>query len=251
MSRLLFALALALPLALPAPAIAAIWAFGGTAGNVASVTVAVPGSATLTAEARRFDASIAPNALTNISQLTPLYGTCCALTVNRSLPGIGITGGASSPQIDTNQPDQREAMLVSANNLIRLDGLRLSFVDSDDTLQIYGVKRDGSLVSLGFGGDIFTGLGGAAAFTNTTANSGTTVLTFLDTQLAFYSKYVFTTRERGDVIYGGGLGQGYRLDQIIAEVLPEPGSWMLMITGFGFVGGMMRRQRRRQLAALA
>lgn len=246
MSRLIFVLTLALP----APATAAVWAFGGAAGNFASVTATVPGSATLVAEARRFDASLEPTALTNISQLTPFYGTCCALTVNRSLPGIGITGGASGTQIDTNQPDQREAMLISANELIRLDGLRLSYVDDNDTLQIYGVKRNGSLVSLGFGGDIFTGLGGSAAVTNTSANNGTTALTFLNTQLAFYSKYVFTTRVRGDVNYGGGFGQGYRIDNIVAEVLPEPGSWMLMITGFGLVGGMMRRDRQ-QRAALA
>lgn len=240
MLRLLFALALTLP----APATAAVWAFGGAAGNFASVSTTVPGSATLVAEARRFDASLAPDGLTNISQLTPLFGTCCALTVNRSLPGIGITGGASAPQIDTNQPGQREAMLISANELIRLDGLRLSFVDDNDTLQIYGVKRDGSLDSLGFGGDIFTGLSGGATVTNTAANNGTTTLTFLNTQLAFYSKYVFTTRERGDVIYGGGFGQGYRIDNIVAEVLPEPGSWLLMITGFGLVGAVQRRSRQ-------
>ena len=244
MSRLLLALAVALPLAVSAPATATTWAFGGTAGNFASVTSTTVDGVTITAQARRFDASLAPNGLTNLSQLLALSSTNTAMTVNRTLPGIGITGGASSPQLDTNLPAQREAMLLTANNLLSLKGVTLSFVDNDDTLQIYGVNADNSLTSLGFGGIIQTGLAGAAIAINTAPNDGTTALTFIDNQITAYSRYVFTTR-----IVGQPAGQGYRINAISAEILPEPGSWALMITGFGLVGAMMRRQRRR--AALA
>jgi hypothetical protein len=34
-----------------------------------------------------------------------------------------------------------------------------------------------------------------------------------------------------------------------AQAVPEPASWALMITGFGLIGAMTRRQRRR--AAIA
>lgn len=251
MSRVLLALATALPLALPAaPAAAVTWAFGGTGGNFASVASTSVGGVFITAEARRFNASIAPNGLTNLSQLTALSSTNTAMTVNRTTPGIGITGGASTPQIDTNQPGQREAMLLTINDSVSLKKLQLSYIDRNDTLQIYGVNNDGSLTSLGFGGDIISGLGGAATFTNTSANDGTTALTFLNTQLAYYTKYVFTTRVAGDVIYGGDLGQGYAIDSITGDILPEPGSWALMITGFGLVGAMMRRQRRAVAALI-
>jgi hypothetical protein len=248
MSRSLLALAIALPLALSAaPAAAATWAFGGSGGNFASVTSTTVGISFITAEARRFDASLAPNGLTHLSQLTALSSTNTAMTVNRSTPGIGITGGASSPQIDTNFATQREAMLLTSNAPISLRQLQLSYIDRNDTLQIYGVNRNGTLTALGFGGDIISGLGGAATFTNTSANDGTTVLTFANTQLAYFNRYVFTTREPGDIIYGGDRGQGYRIDSISGEALPEPGSWALMITGFGLIGAVMRRQRRAAL----
>lgn len=238
MSRVLLALTVALPLVVSAPATAATWAFGGTGGNFASVSTTTEG-VTVIARARRFDSSLAPNGLTSLSQLTGLSSTNTAMTINRTAPGIGITGGASSPQIDTNQPAQREAMLLSFSNSVSLKGLQLSFIDNDDTLQIYGVNADDSLTSLGFGGVIQTGLAGAATFTNTLPNGGTTVLTFLNDQISAYSRFVFTTR-----IIGQPNGQGYRIDNITATILPEPGSWALLITGFGLIGAIMRRQRR-------
>jgi hypothetical protein len=218
MTRSLLALATALSVTLPAPAAAATWAFGGTGGNVASVTATAEG-VTMVARARRFDASLAPNGLTNLSQLTGLSSSNTAMTVNQTLPGIGITGGASTPQIDTNQPAQREAMLISLSNSVSLKGLKLSYIDNDDTLQIYGVNANGSLTSLGFGGIIETGLAGAATAVNTNVNDGTTVLTFLNNQITAYNRFVFTTR-----IAGQPVGQGYRIDTITAEILPEPGS---------------------------
>lgn len=248
MKRVLFAVAaLAAPIALAAPAAAATWAFGGTAGNLASVSTTVAGEATLTAEARRY--TVLPTAITNISQLLSTSSTSTAMTINRTTPGIGVTGGASTPQIDTNNASQREAILVSADRLVRLSGLKLSYIDRNDTLQVYGVNADGSTVSLGFGGDINTGLAGAASFTNVAANDGTTTLTFANTLMTAFDRYIFTTRERGDAIYGGDLGQGYRIDAISGAAVPEPASWLMLIAGFGLVGTVLRR--RQQGVALA
>lgn len=47
---------------------------------------------------------------------------------------------------------------------------------------------------------------------------------------------------------GGGYGGGYgRFDEIHAPA-PEPGTWALMILGFGATGAMLRRARRADLA---
>jgi hypothetical protein len=242
MTRALFAVAaLAAPVALAAPAAAATWVFGGDGGNLPSVSATVSGQATLTAVARRY--TVVPTALGNVSQLLATSSTGADLAINRTAPGIGVNGGASFPQIDTNNPNQREAILISATRPVRLSGLKLSFIDANDTLQIYGVNADGTTVSLGFGGNIISGLAGAASFTNTGANAGTTNLVFVNTAMQAFDRYIFTTRERGDVIYGGDRGQGYRIDAISGAVVPEPASWLMLIAGFGLVGVMLRRRQ--------
>jgi hypothetical protein len=45
-----------------------------------------------------------------------------------------------------------------------------------------------------------------------------------------------------------------KLDRIAFDVMgfdlavPEPGTWMMLITGFGFVGAAMRRRRETETA---
>lgn len=248
MSRLMTAIGLAVALA-TAPASAATWAFGGSAGTATSfaTTVAnVPtqtGTAniTFTAVARRF--TPLPSGLTNISQLisTTTPGNV-AQRVDRTASSIGAVGGANT-QLDTNNANQYEAIYFTIDNLVRLNGVTLSFVDANDTLQIYGVdKASGALTSLGYGGRITSGLGGAASVVNTGANSGTSALTFTNTMMNYFSGYVFTTRAAGNVLTDGDLGQGYRIDAILGDALPEPSSWALMIVGFGLTGVAMRRR---------
>jgi hypothetical protein len=47
---------------------------------------------------------------------------------------------------------------------------------------------------------------------------------------------VLTTRVGGDVRFGGDLGQGYRLDALTVNIVPEQQTWALLIAGFGMVG---------------
>lgn len=238
MSRLLAAIAIALPV-LASPAAAATWTFGGANGTLASLTKTVVGEATLTVVARGFTA--APSTLTNISQLSTLR------TIDRISSSIGVVGGANT-QLDTNatsgQP--REAFIITSDRLLSLTGIKLSVVDLNDTMQLYGVGAGGALVSLGFNGTIAGGLDGLATAVNTgtiSANvGGTSALTF-DTPLSRFQQYVLTTRAGGDVLFNGDFGQGFRLDTISAAVVPEPASWALLIAGFGLVGAMQRRRR--------
>lgn len=234
MSKFLAPLALAAVAALGAsPAAAVTFILGGPTANVASVSRSAEGIG-LTITAKKF--TPAPGTLTHLSQLT---GTG---QVSVTAPGLGVNGGGSSPQIDTNTASAREALLVVSTKALAITGLKLSYVDANDTLQIYGVNADGSLVSFGYGGTIAAGLAGGAGYLNSSANSGTTRLT-LNNATQYFDRFLFTTRVGGDVKFGGDLGQGYRLDSISAAVVPEPASWALLISGFGLVGVAVRRQR--------
>jgi hypothetical protein len=173
------------------------------------------------------------------------------MQVSRTVPGIGVNGGASGPQIDTNQATRREGILLSGNAEFSILGLKLSFIDNDDTLQIYGV--DGTaLVSLGFPGVVRAGLAGpnsslsllsgqATGPAFSADNNGTQSLTLV-TPTPRFSAYFFTTRQPGNAAYLGTLGQGYRIDAITAGV-PESASWAMLSAGFGLVGAMNRRRR--------
>jgi len=217
---------------------------GGAASNAASFAYSAPGSVTLTAQARSF--SVLPSALTSLSQIAG------PLNVSRTMPGIGVDGGASGPQIDTNQASRREGILLTSNIAVSLRALKLSFIDNDDTLQVYGVNGT-QLVSLGYPGivragltgpnaglSLLTGLATGPAFASGT-NSGTQTLTLVD-PTARFTGYFFTTREPGNLNYLGSQGQGYRIDSLTMGV-PEPASWAMLIAGFGLVGAASRRRR--------
>ena len=220
----------ALSLALAAPAHAVTVLLGGPTANVASVTRS-SGNLTLQVTAHKF--AVAPNSLTSLSQLTG-SGLVSVASV-----GLGVAGGANS-QLDTNTASARESLLISSDKAFSLSGLKLTSADSNDTLQIYGVGNDGTLTSLGFDGNIRSGLAGAASFVNSAGD--TTALTFL-TETAFYKSFLFTTRVGGDVVYGGGRGQGYLIQSLTADAVPEPATWAMLITGFGLVGAAARRRR--------
>jgi hypothetical protein len=217
---------------------------GGSASNAASFAYTAPGSVNLTAQARSF--SVLPTALTTLSQIAGV------LNVSRTTPGIGVDGGASAPQLDTNQASRREGILLTSDVAVSLRALKLSFIDNDDTLQVYGVNGN-QLVSLGYPGVVRAGLTGPNAGLSLLAgqatgpayasgtNSGTQTLTLVD-PTARFTGFFFTTREPGNLSYLGTLGQGFRIDSLTLGV-PEPASWAMLIAGFGLVGAASRRRR--------
>lgn len=228
------AVLLAAGVSFPAAAATITWDFtdasrplAGT--DAASITRTVDGQ-DVTLTGRLFTGD--PGALTTLSQLA----TNATLKLTRQ--GVGVTGGGSTIQVDTNNPRAREAFIVSVTSPISISALGLSEIDVNDTIAIYGVNGDDTLTLLGFDGLIGTDLDGAATFSNG-------VLTF-NTALSPYSRFVFTTRQPGDQVFNGIAGQGYRLGSITATfdaAVPEPATWALMIGGFGIAGAAIRRQR--------
>jgi PEP-CTERM motif len=196
-----------------------------------NVTTVGQGNFTLTATSRKFN--IAPTTLTNLSD------TADVGLVVRSTRGLGILGGTND-LIDTNNPGtaanpRYEGLLISSSRAFSLHSFKLGGLDANDTMQLYGVDQSGALTSLGFGGTILGGLGGAAL---TTVINSPTSATFKIGSTALFSGYLFTTR----IVSSDSNGQGYSLAEI-AGAVPEPASWALLITGFGIAGVSLRRRR--------
>ncbi|MDO7841126.1 PEPxxWA-CTERM sorting domain-containing protein [Sphingomonas sp. CA1-15] len=61
----------------------------------------------------------------------------------------------------------------------------------------------------------------------------------------------FTLAMDGFPDYGIDMVGSYQLATGLASTAPEPATWAMMIGGFGFIGGMLRRRRREDIAALA
>lgn len=215
-----------------APASAAVYLLGtpGAATKPASVTVTpATTSNALTLTARSY--TVAPTALTATTQFT---GTT---VLARTPVGIGacVEGGSVSgecAQVDTNG-SVNEAITATFATPTRLKSVRLSVVDGDDTLRLYGVSGT-ALTLIGFGGAIATGLDAFAGSSFVGAlNGGTYVVRFAPSTPEFAS-FVFTSRNNS--------ADGYVIDSI--TTVPEPASWALMVAGFGLAGASLRRRQR-------
>jgi hypothetical protein len=250
---------LATAIAAPASAVTLVANFNDAAGTVASVTRSNI-SISVTVSGISF-ANVEPGALTSITANSPTVRNITNnIYANPTARGLGIEGGGDGAQMDTNQAGRREAFLVTGSSAFYLTGLVLNRVDPDDTLQIYGVNTNGSLVSFAYGtgtnplgnnlaadrlaGTIQGGAGGSIlnlVLTGTAAQRTTTFDTGLtDTRFA---RYLITTRVNGNTDYLGTGGQGFALSGLTATV-PEPATWGLMLVGFGMVGVAARRRSR-------
>jgi hypothetical protein len=237
--------------------------FGGTAQNAPLFSYTADG---INFSATAHSWSYVSTPLKSVSQLS-----AGVLQVRRTEPGIGVAGGASNDQIDTNLPNRREGILLTGSEAFSIHGFLLSMVDGNDSLALYGVTN-GSLEFLGYPGlitnvengpnaDLYLLAGQATGPFIDPANGGTQRLTLVSPTAA-YGAFFFTTREPGSSSYLNRLGQGYRLDGlqlsafdrglggeggggdgVIEGGVPEPASWAMLIAGFGLVGAMSRRRR--------
>lgn len=168
------------------------------------------------------------------ASLTTLPGT--ATNVQATIVG-GLGVPAGNTQIDTNTAGSLNGLLLTGTRRFSIHSVTLNNVDAGDTFQLYGVTGTG-LTNLGFGiGNDFAnsirGLASAACTTQCLIN--------FTPATELYKAYLFTTRLNGST--DGISQQGYRLTALTGA-LPEPGTWAMMIGGFGLAGASLRRQRK-------
>lgn len=256
MFRLLFAaVTIALPLAANATTVTYDLS-SGDAGYATSLTyTSGSNSATLTPYLYK----VAPASLTSTSQFVSADSSGGAPYVVRQDGGISIaTVGEQNIPSEINQIDTyggtNEILKISLVGAQQINSVSFNYVNSTDTLRIYG-NNNGStaLTYLGFGGTFYnsagsthtlgTGVSGDSA--TTTDPSGTLgdgdTFKVLFSKLPVYQNYFFTSNV--------DAGDGYRLFDLTVGSVPEAPSWAMMIVGFGAIGCSMRRRRR--VAALA
>lgn len=214
---------------------------GSNASQTSFIDSSLPGF-TLTASGV-FYANVLPNALT-------AFGTPTAANVNRINRGIGVNGGAGNGEVDTATAARREMILLTGSKYFKLDQLTLRNTDAEDTLHIYGVNTNGTLVNFAFGTGTDAVASNAARLagalrslpgvTSLSADGGTAIVNTGINQ--YFTRYLLTTRVAGEVTYLGNTGQGFTLGSLTATV-PEPATWAMLLAGFGLVGVVSRRRR--------
>lgn len=231
MSKALRMAALIVAATSAAPAAALTYMMGGSTSTPNSVSITPNGTTnTLVVSARVFFAP--PATLRNTSQF---IGTT---QLGRSSVGIGACSEGGSPGgNDCAQVDSgglfNEALQFTFSTATSLSSLRLSMVDNNDTLRLYGLGANGTLELIGFGGNIASGLGRFASSTFLGSHDGGTYdVNFAPTPL-YRTYYLTQHNDSGDGVRVNSLNAG--------PLLPEPGTWALMIIGFMSVGLRVRR----------
>lgn len=231
----------AVAVAAPAAAVTTTFALVGTTGSAVSYTYTNAGGNTLNVTAGGY--SGAPSLLTTLGQIT-FAANANTIRVRRFAAGTpsGNPGGlgafvptdGEADQVDTNGANELlRAGLTDKKSILK--SATFNFVDSDDTLRLYGVNGN-VMTLLGFAGEFAappamtggaTAVGGAG-----TGNNRAWTVTFAN--LGKYDSYIFTANN--------DAADGYRLNSVSLSV-PEPASWAMMVGGFGLLGAAARRRR--------
>ncbi|TRW14323.1 PEPxxWA-CTERM sorting domain-containing protein [Glacieibacterium frigidum] len=247
--KLLLAAAL---LGTAAPSAALTFVFAKASGGVTSSAFlnATAGGRTLQATGNRY--TVAPTALTNVSQFTgtAAVSQSSSLTVGgvgvnseQSIGGFPAGAGGNAPeQVDTDGTTNevlRIALLNPSLGSIRINSVTLSSVDPDDTFRIYTLGAGGALNVIAFGGDIAgTGVnaftGGTATYLSGSGTNQQWRITFAPFSTPSDVFYLTARKDSAD---------GYRVTSIDASIVPEPATWALLIGGFSMVGLASRRRR--------
>ncbi len=255
MSRFVTALAaaaLACAVALPASAATPVTFNLGGANKTFATGAAMTqtqGGLTISATGYSFAASPATfQSLMNGLDATTVLSSLTPKQIRREATGIGVCwpgeAGNQCNQVDADGTNELLRIVVSEG--VSLFTATFDRVDNNDTLKLYGVTLDGKLEHLGYGG-IFDGPGTTMGITG--AGGGAWLSGSGDDQVY---KVTLNTGRYKEFWFGNNndSADGYRLDSISVAAVPEPGTWALMIAGFGLTGATLRR-RRMALATAA
>lgn len=244
------------------PAAAVTFNLGGANLTTANALTYSAGGVTATVTGRGFG-TMTPNALLATSKVSTAAQLAAlpnmtAQALRRTARGLGVCSeggtGSECAQVDTNGAPNELLIVSFTGGAYRLTGASFGMVDNNDTLRIYGVRADGSVVNLGanggFGGQ-FLGTGTTTALTGgatgeRTGGSGDDQrykIDFANTQAGGFTQLWFTSRL--------DAADGYRLENLTVAAVPEPATWGMMLLGFGLVGAAARRRRGRGAAVTA
>jgi len=147
------------------------------------------------------------------------------LTVNATtgLPRVGQAFGNPAPSIFFNGGVHSITVI---GGIFRLDSYDLTAASGTTLFNVTGSLNGSNVYNASFG-----------------LNQFATFSTILTGSTALMDKVVFSFDVRGT---------SANIDNItFSGFVPEPGSWLLMIAGFGMVAGAMRYKRRRSVVAFA
>lgn len=116
----------------------------------------------------------------------------------------------------------------------------LSFAATGNQLDAFG----GPWPKTGF----IASIAGLTVNTGLLTNNSTVFQTFSNTfNVASSGTYTLTFAQSP----GGNNYRGSILDNVVLSAVPEPGTWLLMIAGFGMMGAVLRRRRQPVLRVSA
>jgi hypothetical protein len=157
--------------------------------------------------------------------------------------GSGVWTTANSVDLVASGPVYNLTCAGGIGNCVDLSGSSPGFISRSLTLAagIYQLSFDytGNQLGSQFPSASFT-----ASVGSLVANIGP--LANNSSSFASYSG-IFTTTGPTTLTFsqnaGGDPFRGSILDNVVVASVPEPATWLLMIAGFGLVGGMMRRRK--------
>ena len=230
------------------------FSFAGASATYSPVSPYIQTANGLTLTARAFGYSSSPSALESSavgSNLATLLATLTPLPVRRTTSAGGAGLGVCPPGEASNQCNQvdadgaNELLFVSLSNPNHvLKEATFSRVDFNDTLKLFGVKSNGEIEHLGFGGK-FDGAGVGTSFAGITGvqigGSGDDQRYRVNFNTARYAGFIFANNN--------DAADGYRLDSLTLAAVPEPATWATMLIGFFGAGALLRGRRREESVA--
>jgi hypothetical protein len=222
---------------------AAAMAFAATSANAASVITNVVDSGvsftittTPAADLGGFSGGLTPAGLTMIADFDGFLDPNFSVSGANIFPG-GV-GGAAAPPGDATKYNSTQP--GSPFTLTALNGRSLT------AFSFYmGSPDDGA----NFYNQLDFNVKGGPTLTRTGTNiwGGNAVFSGNQSQ-GFFITYTFDTASVTSLKFSQVGSPAFEFDNISGTVVPEPGTWALMILGFGGAGAMLRRRRAALVA---
>ena len=222
--------------------------FGGASTTFAAGAPFTQAAQGVTVSALGYSFNGAPAAfqvLADGANASSILGSMTLKSVRREGSGIGVCwpGEAANQCNQVDSDGTNELLRIVISEGMSLATATFDRVDNNDTLKLYGVTVGGVVEHLGYGG-IFDGpsttmgiqgLGGAWM-----GGTGDDQIYTVSFDTARYKEFWFGNNNDS--------ADGYRLRSVSVAAVPEPGTWALMIGGFGLTGAALRRRRTLAVA---